>query len=53
MPTFVAIIAASVAGYLVSRFLGNVSAIWSAVISFLLWILVFYFTKRFLTQIKP
>ena len=53
MPTFVAIIAASVAGYLVSRLLGNVSMIWSAGISFLLWILVFYFTKKFLSSLKP
>jgi len=53
MPTLVAIIAATVAGYVASRLLGEVSGIWSAVVSFLLWILVFYLTKRFLIRIKP
>ena len=53
MPTFVSIIAATVAGYVASKLLGEVSAMWSAVVSFLLWILVFYLTKRFLIRIKP
>ena len=51
MPTFVSIIAATVAGYVASKLLGEVSAMWSAVV--LLWILVFYLTKRFLIRIKP
>jgi len=53
MPTLVAIIAATVASYLASKLLGEVSVIWSAVVSFFLWILVFYLTKRFLIRIKP
>ena len=53
MPTFVAIIAASVAGYLVGRLLGGVSMIVSAGLSFLVWLAVFYFTKRFLSGLKP
>lgn len=53
MPTFVAIIAASVAGYLAGKLLGNIPFLWSAGISFLLWVVVFYFTKRFLSSLKP
>lgn len=53
MATVVAIIAASVAGYLASKLLGEVSGIWSAGVSFVLGVLVFYFTKRFLLRIRP
>ncbi len=53
MPTLVAMIAASIAGYLASRFLGDFSAILGGVVSFLLWVLVFYFMKRFLGRIRP
>jgi hypothetical protein len=53
MPTFVAMIAASVAGYLVSKLLGEVSVMGSTVVSFCLGILVYYVTKRFLIRIKP
>lgn len=53
MPTFVALIAASVAGYLASKLLGEVSVIGSTVVSFCLGIVVYYVTKRFLIRIKP
>jgi len=53
VPAFVAIVAASVAGYLVSKLLGDVPFIWSAGLSFVLWVLVFYFAKRFLNSLKP
>jgi hypothetical protein len=53
MPTFVAIVAASVAGYLAGKLIGGVSMIVSAGFSFLIWVLVFYFTKRFLIGLKP
>jgi hypothetical protein len=53
MPTFFAILAASVAGYLAGRLLGGVPMIVSAGLSFVVWVLVFYFTKRFLSSLKP
>jgi uncharacterized membrane protein YjjP (DUF1212 family) len=53
MPTFVAILAASVAGYLAGKLLGGVSMIVSAGLSFVVWVLVFYITKRFLSSLKP
>jgi len=53
MLTLVAAIAASVAAYLAGKLLGGVSAIWSAGASFLLWVLVFYFMKRWLIRIRP
>jgi len=53
MPTFVAILAASVAGYLAGKLLSGVSMIVSAGLSFVVWVLVFYFTKRFLSGLKP
>jgi hypothetical protein len=53
MPTFVAIMAASVAGYLAGKLLGGVSLIWSVVGSSLIWVLVYYLTKRLLISMKP
>jgi fructose-specific phosphotransferase system IIC component len=53
MPTLVAVIAASVAGYLASKLLGEVSVIGSTVVSFFVGILVYYVTKRFLIRNKP
>jgi uncharacterized membrane protein YcaP (DUF421 family) len=53
MPTFIAVVAASVAGYLVSRVLGDHSPILGGIVSFLLWVVVFYFMKRFLIHIRP
>jgi hypothetical protein len=52
MPTFVAVVAASIAAYLADELLGGVSVIGSAGVSFLLWVLVFYFTKRWLIRIR-
>lgn len=53
MPTFLALVTASLSGYLVNVFLKEYSFLLSGIVSFVIWVLVFYFVKRFISRMKP
>jgi hypothetical protein len=53
MITFLAIMTASLCGYLVNMVLKGFSVVLSGIVSFVISVLVFYFMKRFISSLKP
>jgi len=53
MPTFYAMVAASAATYMITGLLGKLAGHVSAFLSFLVWVLVFYSIKKWLTDLRP
>ena len=53
MPTFYAIVVASLAGYLIGVFFKEYSVFVSVIMSFVAWVLVYYFVRKWLNQLKP
>ena len=53
MPTFLAIITAGLCGYLVNLTLKGYSTVLSGIVSFVVSVLVFYFMKKFISNIRP
>ena len=53
MPTFSAFVVAGLVGFVLSNFLRDHSIRGSAIISFLAWIIVFYFVPKLLLRYKP
>ena len=53
MPTFLAIILACLSAFLAHAYLKEYSLWLSAFASLLIWILVFYFVKKFVSGIRP
>ena len=53
MPAFLAIVTASLCGYLVNMVLKGYSVVLSGIVPFMISVLVFYFMKRFISGLKP
>ncbi|WP_300670333.1 hypothetical protein [Desulfoluna sp.] len=53
MPTFYAMIAASASAYIVSGLLGDIAGALSVILSSIVWVLVFYSMKKWLTDLRP
>ena len=53
MPTFYAMVVASLAAYLVSMPIKGYLASGGAILSLIVWALVYYFVRKWLNQLRP
>jgi hypothetical protein len=54
MPTFLAIVAASTVGLLIEFGMPGIESVWlKAVLQLIAWVVVFYYVKRIIDDVRP
>lgn len=54
MPTFLAMVAASTLSFLIERWMAGFEYVWfKAVLQLIAWVVVYYFVKRAINNVKP